>query len=41
MKKCPYCGHENDEQNELCERCLAQLRVEPEKPVKAKKKDKE
>ena len=23
MKKCPYCGHENDEQTKVCERCKA------------------
>ena len=23
MRKCPYCGYENDERNENCSRCKA------------------
>ena len=25
MKKCPYCGHENEEQMNVCQRCRAEL----------------
>ena len=25
MKKCPYCGHENDDKNEVCINCRAEL----------------
>ena len=25
MKKCPYCGFENEEQTEVCKRCKAGL----------------
>lgn len=25
MKKCPYCGHENKDNGERCERCSAGL----------------
>ena len=25
MKKCPYCGYENDEQTKVCERCKAEI----------------
>ena len=28
MKKCPYCGHGNDEQAKTCEHCFAELPVE-------------
>lgn len=39
MKKCPYCGHENNEQDKVCEKCYAALRDEtPGRPEKAKKK---
>jgi len=38
MKKCPYCGHEQNDQNKICERCYAGLPDEkPEekaRPVK-------
>ena len=36
--KCPYCGHENDEQTKVCLQCCAKLPVKkPEKPDKGKK----
>ena len=40
MKKCPYCGHENDDKAENCERCYAGISAEKQdkKPVKADKK---
>lgn len=25
MKKCPYCGHDNDDRNEVCEHCKADI----------------
>lgn len=25
MKKCPFCGHENDEQAKACEHCKAMI----------------
>ena len=41
MKKCPYCGKENNDQNTNCEKCLAGLPVEKKQeekePVKAQK----
>lgn len=37
MKVCPYCGKENDDRNEACERCFAGL---PEKEEKTKKDNK-
>ena len=42
MKKCPYCGHEQDDQNKICERCHAGLPKEKEvKPVRRKNPNKE
>ena len=46
MKKCPYCGKENDENREVCERCRAAFpHEEPEKteePVRvSRRKNKE
>lgn len=44
MKKCPYCGYENDEQAEVCERCKAAIThdksndEEPEKVSKRRKR---
>ena len=40
MKKCPYCGHGNDEYAEVCEHCRAGLPAEKQKeqPRKADKK---
>ena len=32
--KCPYCGHENDDQKSCCGHCFAEL------PVKRKKQEK-
>ena len=47
MRKCPYCGHENDDNAVRCERCYAgfldendnkeQEESEEEKPVRKKK----
>lgn len=36
MKKCPYCGHEQNEQNKNCEKCYAGLPADKKesKPVK-------
>lgn len=33
MKKCPYCGRDNEEQAEVCAKCFA--RITPEKQEKA------
>lgn len=44
MKKCPYCGRENDDRNVNCEKCFARIPAEKpkEQPKKANKKpDKE
>lgn len=43
MKKCPYCGTMNDEQNANCEKCFAYIPAEKpkEQPKKAKKPEKE
>ena len=44
MKKCPYCGHENEDQAENCERCRAGLPHEEtntEKPKRVKRNNKE
>lgn len=30
MKKCPYCGHENEDNGERCARCSAELPREKE-----------
>ena len=42
MKKCPYCGFENDEQAEVCKRCKAEIPKEEtnktEEPETAPKK---
>ena len=41
MKKCPYCGHENDDAAWKCDKCQAGFPSETnkteEKPVKAKR----
>ena len=36
MKKCHYCGHEQDEHNKRCEKCYARLPADKKetKPVK-------
>ena len=42
MKKCPYCGHGNDEQAKTCERCSAGLPVvkrEESEPKKVQKQE--
>ena len=36
MKKCPYCGHENDEQTKVCERCRAEIPHEKKLPESTK-----
>lgn len=45
MKKCPFCGHNNNEQAKACDRCKAEIPHEEHKetsPVKGtKKKNKE
>lgn len=28
MRKCPYCGHENNEQEQNCSRCKASIPFE-------------
>lgn len=42
MKKCPYCGKENEEQATVCIRCYAgfphEEKPKEEKPVKGSKK---
>ena len=43
MKKCPYCGANNDEQAKVCNRCKAALPHEEEtepvsEPIRATKK---
>ena len=42
MKKCPYCGFENEEQTEVCIRCKAGIPKDEtnktEEPEKAPKK---
>ena len=40
MKKCPYCGHGNDEQVKVCGHCYAGLPAEKQEkePVKAQSK---
>jgi uncharacterized membrane protein YvbJ len=45
MKKCPFCGHDNEEQAKSCNHCKAEIPHEETKetsPVKgAKKRNKE
>lgn len=46
MKKCPFCGYENEEQTEVCFRCKAAIPHEEtnktEEPVKgSRRKNKE
>ena len=41
MKKCPYCGHENDEQAKTCERCSAGLPVLKREESESKKTQKQ
>lgn len=42
MVKCPYCGHENEEQGKICSKCYAQIPVKkPEKPKKGNKTQEE
>lgn len=39
MKKCPYCGKENDDQRKTCEHCFASLHIEEEnRPLRVGKK---
>ena len=38
MKKCPYCGHEQDDQQKCCEKCHAGLPAEKKTEVKPLKK---
>ena len=39
MKKCPYCGNENDERAKVCEKCFAGFPAEKQdKPVKKAEK---
>lgn len=37
MKKCPYCGHHNEDNAEICERCYAGLPKETKPEQKEKK----
>ena len=32
MKKCPYCGHENDPETKNCDHCHAALQDEEKEP---------
>ena len=43
MKKCPYCGHMNDDQAKGCQKCKAGFPQTEEKtePVKASKRKKQ
>lgn len=41
MKKCPYCGHDNEDKAVCCARCYAgipqeKLETEKKEPVKAR-----
>ena len=36
MKMCPYCGHANDEQVKVCERCRAEIPHEKKLPDSTK-----
>jgi len=42
MKKCPYCGKDNDDKASACERCFAGFPAEKQKeePVQPKKAEK-
>ena len=41
MKKCPYCGYDNDEQNTNCEHCRAGLPVEKQEKKEPEKVQKQ
>ena len=38
MKRCPYCGRENDDGNVNCEKCFARIPIPAEKPKEQPKK---
>lgn len=38
MKKCPYCGHENENGTKVCVKCKAEI---PQPKKNEKKKEKE
>ena len=37
MKKCPYCGHENDDKETQCQHCYAGLPQETKRKQKSEK----
>jgi uncharacterized membrane protein YvbJ len=39
MKKCPYCGRDNDDKAVICEKCYAEIPAEKQKtePEKVQK----
>lgn len=41
MKKCPYCGHMNDEQAKACDHCYAGFPVEKQEEKEPKKVQKQ
>ena len=45
MKKCPYCGHDNEDKAEICAHCFAGMpepkQEKPRESVKDPKKNKE
>ena len=38
MKKCPYCGAENDESMKVCHHCFVELPHKEEEPKKEPEK---